>query len=109
MVTPKCNGNGISMHVCALCMDLHIPANRSLKEKRAVVRHLLDTARVRYRVSAAEVDHLDLVQRCILGFATVSADPGHAEEVLDKVERFVWSHPELVVLSASRNWLESAL
>lgn len=87
-------------------MDLHLPANGSLKDKRSVVRHLLDTARQRYRVSAAEVDHHDLTQRCLLGFAIVSGDVNQAETVLAKVERFVWAHPEVDVLSASREWLE---
>ena len=28
------------------------------------------------------------------------------EEILDRVERFVWSHPEVTVLSMQRHWLE---
>lgn len=95
------------MHVGALSMDLHLPTTVSLKDKRAVVRHLLDTAQHRYRVSAAEVDHRDLTQRAAIGFATVSGDPSHVQDVLDKIERFVWSHPELVVLSTSRQWMDT--
>ncbi len=39
--------------------------------------------------------------------AAVSTDAGHVEDVLDKVERFVWSHPEVEVLTAERSWLAS--
>ncbi len=95
------------MHVAALGMDLHLPASTSLKDKRSVVRHLLEAARRRYRVSAAEVGHLDLTQRSTIAFAVVSSDPRQAEEVLDTVERFVWSHPELTVLSTTRQWLDA--
>ena len=32
---------------------------------------------------------------------------GHVAEVLDSVERFVWSFPEVEVVSAERSWLET--
>ena len=41
--------------VLALAVELHLPACRSLKDRRAVVRPILDGARHRFRVSAAEV------------------------------------------------------
>jgi uncharacterized protein len=52
------------------------------------------------------VDHHDQWQRACLGMATVSSTPGHAEEVLDEVERFVWSRPDVEVVSTERAWLE---
>jgi uncharacterized protein YlxP (DUF503 family) len=71
-----------------------------LKEKRAVVKPMLEGARRRFQVSAAEVAHQDKWQRAALGFAVVGADAGHLEEVLAGVERFVWSFPEAEVLRA---------
>jgi len=93
------------MHVAALQVDLHLPQSTSLKDKRSVLRSLLDGARNRYRVASAEVGHQDLRQRALLGFATVAGTPGHASDVLDQVERFVWSFPEVEVLAAERSWL----
>lgn len=89
-----------------LVVEIHVGTSGSLKEKRTVVRHLLDTARQRYGVAASEVGGQDLWQRAELGFAAIAGDPGHVEEVLDAVERFVWSHPEFDVLAASRHWCE---
>jgi uncharacterized protein YlxP (DUF503 family) len=94
------------MHVAALRVDIHISDSTSLKAKRSVVRHLLDTARRRYGVAAAEVEFNDLWQRAGLCFAAVAKDAGHVEEVLDSVERFVWSHPEIEVSASGRHWLE---
>ncbi|HLN15837.1 MAG TPA: DUF503 domain-containing protein [Acidimicrobiales bacterium] len=94
------------MEVCALTVELHLAGSRSLKDKRAVVRHLLDTARRRFGVAAAEVGHLDRWQRAELGFAAVGATVSHVEEVLDTVERFIWSNPEVEVVSTARGWLE---
>ena len=90
------------MHVAALELDLHIPHSHSLKEKRAVLKSILNGARNRFEVAAAEVGHQDKWQRAVLGFAFVSGSAGHAEEVMDKVERFVNSFPEVEVIEASR-------
>ncbi len=94
------------MHVGALEMELHLADSGSLKAKRAVVRHLVDTARHRFGVAASEVSHHDRWQRAGIGFSVVAPDVSHAEQVLDNVERFVWSHSEVTVLSSARHWLE---
>jgi uncharacterized protein YlxP (DUF503 family) len=41
-----------------------------------------------------------------LAVSTVSGTAGHVAEVLDRVERFVWSFPDVEVLGAERRWLE---
>ena len=66
------NRLGDVMHVAALEMELHIPTSNSLKAKRAVVRHIVETARRRYGVAASEVDHHDVWQRAGLGFSAVA-------------------------------------
>lgn len=95
------------MHAGLLTLEIHISESRSLKQKRSVVRHLLDTSRRRYGVAAAEVDHQDLWQRAALAFAAVAKDAGHVKDVLDSVDRFVWSHPEIEVIESRRHWLDT--
>ena len=94
------------MHVGALRLDIRIPHSHSLKDKRAVVRPVLEGIRNRYACAAAEVDHHDQWQRSAVGVAAVAASAGHVDEVLDAVERFVWSFPELEVIGTERSWLE---
>ncbi|HZQ27121.1 MAG TPA: DUF503 domain-containing protein [Acidimicrobiales bacterium] len=95
-----------TMHVAAICFDLRLATCRSLKEKRAVIKPILDGARNRYRVAAAEVGRQDQWQRAELGMAVVASTAGHASDVLDQVERFVWSFPEVEVLTTERTWAE---
>jgi uncharacterized protein YlxP (DUF503 family) len=38
--------------------------------------------------------------------AAVASSAGHVEEVLDEVERFVWSFPEVEVVDVTRHWTE---
>jgi len=95
------------LHACSLTVDLRIPASRSLKAKRGVVKHLVEVSRSRFGVAAAEVGHQDQWQRAELGFAAVSGTPGQVTTVLDAVERFIWSDPEVEIVSTERTWLET--
>jgi uncharacterized protein YlxP (DUF503 family) len=92
------------MHVLSLRMDLHLPGAHSLKEKRAILQPILEGARRRYAVAAAEVEYQDLWQRSALGMAAVSGSAGHARMVIDAAERFVWSFPEVEVVGTHRGW-----
>ena len=94
------------MHVGVLQLELSITDAMSLKDKRRVVLSLKDRIAHGHNVSVAEVDHQDQWQRACLGMATVSSTPGHAEEILNEVERFVWSRPDVEVISTERGWLE---
>lgn len=94
------------VYVAAVEFDLHIPESHSLKAKRSVVKPMVEGMRRRYQVAAAEVGHHQQWQRALLGAAVVASTAGHVVEVLDEVERFVWSHPEVQVLSSTRSWLD---
>jgi hypothetical protein len=93
------------MHVACLTLELHFPDVHSLKEKRAVLRPILEGVRRRFAVAVAEVDHQDRWQRATVGMAAVSGSAGHAQDVLDAAERFVWSFPEVNVTESQRDWL----
>lgn len=94
------------MHVLAVELDLRLPNCQSLKEKRSVLRPVIDGLKNRHPVAVSEVDHQDLWQRAAIGLAVVSASPSHAESMMDEAERFVWSFPELEVLGSATRWLE---
>jgi uncharacterized protein len=102
---PRGRENGV-VHAAALRFDLHVPASRSLKAKRAAVRPIVDTLRHRYHVSVAEVDHQDRWQRAAIAVAVVAESNHHLTEVLDTLERFVRSSPEVEVLDLTAAYLE---
>ena len=88
-------------------LELHIPASRSLKEKRAVLRPIVEGLRHRFQISVAEVGYQDKWQRALIGMAVVSESYGHAVEVVDTVERWVWSKPEVEVTRFETEWVDS--
>ena len=80
--------------VIGICtLRLLIEGSQSLKDKRQVIKSLLDRTRERFNVSAAEVDELDSWQRATLGFACVSKDQVFVDQVLQKVLATVESNP----------------
>ena len=96
------------MHVAFVQLELHIPTSRSLKEKRAALRPIVEGIRHRFQISVAEVGYQDKWQRALVGMAVVSDSYGHAVEVVDNVERWVWSKPDIEVCSFSTEWVEGS-
>lgn len=77
------------MFVGIVRIELHLPASRSLKDKRSVVRSLKERIRQRVQAAVAEVDHQDLWQRAAIGVAVVSGDRQQVDEMLQSVRRLV--------------------
>lgn len=92
------------MHVAVLRIELHIPHSRSLKEKRAVVRPIVEGLRHRFSLSVAEVGFQEKWQRTAIGVAVVAESQSHASEVVASVERWVWSRAEIEVSSIGTQW-----
>ena len=88
------------MFAAAVSFELHLPDCHSLKEKRAAVRPIVEGLHRRFRVAAAEVEHQDKWQRAGIAAAAVGGSEGHVCDILDGVERFVWSFPEVEVLDS---------
>ena len=73
--------------VALLTLDLRIVDSRSLKDRRQVVRSLKDRLRKRFNVSVAETDFQNRIGSAEISVATVAAQPGDAERLLEEVER----------------------
>ena len=86
---PRESGPSSPMFVGIVRIELHLPAARSLKDKRAVVRALKERIRHRTQASVAEVDHQDLWQRAALGVSVVSGEARQVSEILQSVRQLV--------------------
>jgi uncharacterized protein YlxP (DUF503 family) len=92
------------VHVAVVTVELHIPLARSLKDKRAVVKPIVEGIRHRFGLSVAEVGFQDRWQRAAIGVAVVSGTTAHAVEVVGSVERWIWSRPDVEVSSIGTSW-----
>ena len=86
------------MIVGALEVELHLPGSSSLKDKRLVLRSLMDRLHNRFNVAVSEVEHHDVWQRAVLGIVTVSKDAAVANSVLSHVQDFVERDPRIVLV-----------
>lgn len=73
--------------VCQLTFQLY--ASDSLKEKRRVVRAIVDRTRSRFNVAVAEVEDQDVLSACVIGIACVSTSTRHANSMLDKITKSI--------------------
>lgn len=77
------------MIVGAAVLELHVHGSRSLKEKRGVVRSVVQRIRNRFNVSAAEVGGQGTWQRAVIGIVTVGHEARAVRAALDHVVEFV--------------------
>lgn len=78
--------------------ELHLPHARSLKEKRKVVKGLVDRVHQRFKVSIIESGHHDLHQRAEIALALVANSETEAERIFDAVRRLLDEIFEAVVV-----------
>lgn len=79
----------ILMIIGACTVELFIYEANSLKEKRHVIKSLIGKIQSRFNVSIAEVDLNDKWRKSIIGFACVSNDTKHANQMISKIMNFI--------------------
>ncbi|MBI3998551.1 MAG: DUF503 domain-containing protein [Armatimonadetes bacterium] len=78
--------------------ELSLPGARGLKDKRRLVKSLVERAQHRFRVAAAEVDHHNTWQRAAVAFACISTSSRHAHQILSEIASFVEHQGEIVLV-----------
>jgi uncharacterized protein YlxP (DUF503 family) len=77
---------------------LNIPASRSLKEKRRVIKSLIARIHNQYNASVAEVGENDKWQLARLGIALVSNRTDHANSRISAILNMVAREPAVVII-----------
>lgn len=70
-------------------IQFRLHGNQSLKEKRRVVKSLLEKSRHRFNAAVAEVDDQNLHQRATLGAAVIGSDSRVLNSVLDHLIEYM--------------------
>ena len=73
------------MFVGILQLQLEIPGAVSLKDKRRVLKSLLERTRRTFEVAASEVADHDVWNRATIGVTCVSSERRHAQSRMQKV------------------------
>jgi hypothetical protein len=95
-----------SIHVLLLVIDCHIPQAQSLKQKRAVVKSLIDRLRSRLNASVAETGFLDEWQRSVIAVSLVSNNRRYLQQQIGVLEQTVVTFSgDLTVAAIEQHWL----
>ena len=90
------------MVIGTIKLKIFAPWVHSLKEKRMVVKSLCARIKNKFNVSIAEVEDQDIHQNIVLGVACVTTDNAHADQILDKVIRFIEANTEGEIIHLER-------
>ena len=94
------------MHAAAVRIELRIPNSQSLKEKRRVLRPIVDGLKTRVSVSVAEIDRHDSWQRATLGVALVAAGATKLDRLIGVVHDYVDGHELVEIVLFETAYLE---
>jgi uncharacterized protein len=75
-------------------LEFHIPGVRSLKEKRRVLKSMIERVKARYNVSVAEIEKQDLWQEAVIGITMISNDKTVIDQTFSSILRLVEGHGE---------------
>ncbi|MGI6705137.1 MAG: DUF503 domain-containing protein [Clostridia bacterium] len=77
------------MFIASARVEIFIGEAHSLKEKRKIIKSVLQRIKNAFNVSVAEVEAMDRWQVGVLGIACVSGEMAHARQQLDAVLDFL--------------------
>lgn len=77
------------MNVGTCEIELIIYEANSLKEKRHVIKSIIERIKSRFNASVAEVDYNDLWNRSLIGISVVSNKKALCESVILKIINFI--------------------
>lgn len=95
------------MAFAMLICELHLPAARSLKAKRRVVKGLIDRMHSRFRVSVAETGFHDMHQRAQISIAAVDRAPSRLERLLEDLRDLAERSDDATVVRWDIEWVDS--
>ena len=86
--------------------ELSLPATRSLKEKRSVLRPVVEGLRKTASYSVAEIAHHDLWRRAGLGVALVAPDRRALERMMQRAEHYLDNCQKVDVMEVLISYLD---
>lgn len=82
-------------------MELSLHEVFSLKEKRHIIKSIIERIKSRFNTSIAEVDLNDKWKSAILGAACVSNDAVHVDRILSNIANFVENDGRAVLVDVT--------
>ncbi len=72
-------------------IEVFLPENQSLKEKRHVVKKIVEKTRGRFNISIMETEQTNLWQRVKIGFSIVGVKKDHVDSAIENIYSYIES------------------
>lgn len=81
-----------------LKIEIYMPGARTLKDRRQVVKSIIDRIRHKYNVSIAELDEAKVHKRALLGISFISNKKIYTEKILAAIEDSIHQLPSVEII-----------
>lgn len=72
-------------------VEIFLPENHSLKEKRQATKRIVERTRRKFNVSIMEIDRTNLWQRASIGFSVVGSGRDIVERMIENIHTYIES------------------
>jgi hypothetical protein len=87
------------MIVCSCEIEILIYESNSLKEKRQVIKSIIERIKAKFNASVAEVGYNELWNRSVLGVAVVSNNKRMCDASISKIISFIDNDERVEILN----------
>lgn len=89
------------MIIGSCAVELYLYDSNSLKEKRHIIKSIIERIKNRFNVSIAEVDYNDVWNKSTIGFSCVSNNTSHCNKIISNVLNFVEGDGRVEIINAN--------
>ncbi|MGF1571832.1 MAG: DUF503 domain-containing protein [Sumerlaeia bacterium] len=93
------------MKILLLQAEIRFYSAFSLKDKRSVLKRIIDRLRTRLNVTVAEIDHHDEWQLATIAIITVSMLESRVEKTIQACIKEIELSGDVEILAENREWL----
>ena len=83
-------------------IELIIYSSNSLKEKRHVIKSIIERLKSRFNISICEIGEQDKWQKSIIGLCTLSNSTRIVDETIDKIINFIENDNRIEIINIQR-------
>lgn len=77
------------MFIGVLKIELYLSQPQSLKDKRRIIKSLIEKLKNKFNIAVAETGQLDSWNHCEIGLVCVSNEAGHADSMMNSAVNFI--------------------
>ena len=91
------------MIIGTLLIEIKIEDSLDLKDKRKILKSIIEKLKGKFNISAAEVDNNDIINYASLGVSIVSNQISYIDSVFDRVRGFIENNFNVYIVKFERN------